>query len=86
MVTAILRNKPGAVYDAATRQAAVTSIPCGVASLGGCSTKGQKHNTQKSANRKTRRGKGGKKFQLASWNRFHLFIVSNISETRGRWH
>ena len=83
MVTAILRDKPGAVSDAATHQAAVTSTTCGVVSAGVYSTKGQKLNKQKSANRKTRRETGGKKFQLVSWNQFHLFIVSNVSETRG---
>ena len=74
------------MFDSAIRQAAVTSTPCGVASLGGCSTKGQKHNKQKSANKKTRRERGGKKFQLESWNQFHLFIVSNVSETQGIWY
>ena len=42
MITAILRDEPGTVYDAATRQATVTSTPCGVASPGVYSTKGQK--------------------------------------------
>ena len=86
MVTAILRDEPGEVYDAATRQATVTSTTCDVTSPGVYSTKEQKINKEKSANRKTMRERGGKKFQLASWNQFHLFTVPDVSETRGRWY
>ena len=82
MATAVLRDEPGTVYDAATRQAAVTylnSLRC--CEPGSLFHQRTKINQQKSADRETRRERGGEKFQLASWNVRSLLNCSGPVET-----